>query len=132
MNIYKYSIYLYISVPAIGGHYGYSYIGSWTMGGFKKIFFKTTYNNKCYYEMSSQAIIDKLTMSISRFYTYEAFHAKSSTVWKKIIFDFLHFLTFFVPMKKLFLINFEMFLITSLKDIEFRFFAHYFFKNVPN
>ena len=44
-----------------------------------------------------------------------------------ISFIFWHFL---VP--KLFLVNFEIFLITGLKDNEFRFFAHNFFKNGPN
>ena len=48
------------------------------------------------------------------------------TVRKILIFDFLQFLTFFskyLTMKKLFLVNFENFWITGLKDIEFRFFA---------
>ena len=39
---------------------------------------------------------------------------------------------FFVPIKKLFLVNFEIFLITGLKDIEFRFYGHNIFKNGSN
>ena len=54
------------------------------------------------------------------------------TVWKILIFDFLHFLTIFSTIKKLFLVNSEIFLITGLKDIELRFFAHNFFKNGTN
>ena len=60
-------------------------------------------------------------------------HSTSNrTVWKILIFEFLHFWHFLVPIKKLFLVNFEIFLITYLKDMEFRFFAHNFFKNGPN
>ena len=54
------------------------------------------------------------------------------TVWKILICDFLHFLTFFSIHQKLLLVNFEIFLITGLKDIEFRFFVHNFFKSGPN
>ena len=51
--------------------------------------------------------------------------------WKIVIFDFLHFFDIFLlPIKKLFLINFEIFLITGLKCIKFRLSApHNFFKN---
>ena len=60
----------------------------------------------------------------------EAFHAKSDGL-KILIFDFLHFWPFILPIKKLFLVNFEIFSITGLKDIQFRFFAN-FFKNGQN
>ena len=56
----------------------------------------------------------------------EAFHANRN-VWKILIFDFLHFFV-----KKLFLVNFKIFLITDLKDIEIRLFAHNFLKNSSN
>ena len=46
-----------------------------------------------------------------------------------ISFIFWHIL---VPIKILFRVNFEKNLITGLKDIEFRFFAHNFFKNGLN
>ena len=63
---------------------------------------------------------------------YGAFHAKSDG-WKNLIFliSFI-FRNFLIPTKKLFLVNFEIFLIPGLKDIEFRYFAHNFFKNGPN
>ena len=56
----------------------------------------------------------------------------SRTVWKILIFDFLYFWHFLVPIKKLFLVNFEIFLVTGLREIEFRVFAHNFFKNGTN
>ena len=54
------------------------------------------------------------------------------TVWKFLIFRFPSCFTFFSIHKKLFLLNFEICLITALKDFKFRFFAHNFFKNGPN
>ena len=64
-------------------------------------------------------------------YGSSLFHA-NRTVWKILIFDFLHFLTFFSTHQKTLPGKFWIFLITGLKDIEFRFFAHNFFKNGPN
>ena len=54
------------------------------------------------------------------------------TVWKILIFDFFHFLTFFSTHQKTLLGDFEIFLITGLNEIEFWFFAQNFFKNGPN
>ena len=63
---------------------------------------------------------------------YEAFHVKSDGL-KNVNFWFPSFFWhFLVSIKKLFLVNFEIFLITGIKEIEFRFFAHNFFNNGPN
>ena len=63
---------------------------------------------------------------------YGAFHAKSDG-FKNFNFWFPSFFDIFlVSIKKTLPGIFEIFLITGLKDIEFRFFAHNFFKNGPN
>ena len=65
-------------------------------------------------------------------YIWGALHAKSDGL-KNFNFWFPSFFDIFlIPIKKLFLVKFEIFFITGLKDIEFRVFAHNFFKNGSN
>ena len=76
---------------------------------------------------------------LSRCYNgmYKEHFTPNRKVWKILIFYFLHFLTFFsiyLPIKKFFLVNFEIFFNHRfiVKDIEFQFLAHNFFKKGPN
>ena len=64
-------------------------------------------------------------------YKYTGHSTPNRTVWKILILD-LHFLTFFSTHQKTLPGKFWIFLFTSLKDIEFPFFTHNFFKNGPN